>query len=156
MKSSIKLFFIEENEFNLLFNSLHQPTIEIANENYNSLKALLQKYPLLVCDTNLPKTVQMINFLLTGLEYEYIDDLEKFKEDYQQRIESEQATLVGNSVKLSDYGIYDVSFMHEPKLDKGKLIFFVKNDSNNLPYKVSVDTISSKAHYELLPRLLST
>lgn len=155
MKASIYMIPIEQLELNFFFDQDHKPAINVEGQTYNSLVALFQSFPILSNPRYREKVAQIVNFLLKGLEFHYIENIEKFKEEYQQQIEYEQLSLEDRLVRLSDYGIYDLSSMHAPAVINGQLIFFVKHDYTQLPYKVSVGfPITSdypNARYELLP-----
>jgi hypothetical protein len=157
MRASIHMIPIETLEFNFFFNQENKPTIEVKERIYTSPAPLFRDFPILSNPHYPEKIAQLINFLLKGLEFHYIENIEQFKEDYYQQIESEQITLNDQPAHLSDYGVYDLSDMHAPTIQNGTLTFFVKHDYTHLPYKVSVPfpilTDQIRASYELLPYL---
>lgn len=156
MRASIHMIPIGSLEIKFFFDQDDRPVLEIENRNYTSLFRLFEDFPHLSNPVHKEKVSQLITFLLTGLEFQWIENIEKFREDYEERIESDLISLGDGLSKLSDYGVYDLSVMHPPTVSKGKFIFFVK-DENQIPYKVSlpfpVKTEDPQASYELLPYL---
>jgi hypothetical protein len=146
---------LDSTELFFLFDQAHQPAIEINGFQYTSLNHLLQILPQLIHPRHLEKLAQIANFLAKGLEFEYIEDIELFKQNYWQQIEAEQLNLHHETPALKDYGIFDLSVMHPPRLMDHKLIFFVKHDYLSIPYQTSLCYPISKEllhmSYELLP-----
>ncbi len=157
MKISIQMLFVGPNELFFLFNHQHQPVIEMEGIQYHSLGQLLHILPQLHHPQHIEKLVQIANFLARGIEFQYIEDIELFKENYYQEIEAEQSSLLEDSPKLKDYGIFDLSGMHPPCLKKHQLIFFVKHDYLSVPYQATlfqpIESESLHMNYELLPLL---
>lgn len=155
MKISIQMLTLGSLEFFFLFHH-HQPVIEVQAIQYTSLEDLIQKYPQLIHPKNLDIMAQIANFLVKGLEFQYIDDIESFKENYYQQIETEQMSLLDEETQLKDYGIFDLSEMHPPLLKENQLVFFVKHDYLGIPYRVTLAyPIKNDAsiYYELLASL---
>lgn len=160
MKTYIQLIAIEKIEFHLLFDKHDRPIIQMHHKEIDCLTDLFHTFHFLKYPQHAPKTAQICNFLLTGFDFHYIDDIEQFQKDYKEKIESEQSDTSFQSdslLSLSHYGTYDVSVMHPPQLINGILTFFVKNDYTHLPYKASIDLHNLKnashASYELLPSI---
>jgi hypothetical protein len=158
MKTAIQLILIEDVEFSLFFDLNSQPAIEVQNQIFQSNEALFQAFPFILHPKHVIKTVQIANFLIKSLDFQYIENIEAFQTDYHQRIESEQASFTQQLPRLSDYGIYEVSCMHLPQMRKNQIIFFVKNDYTHLPYKVTItiEAHNIEASYELLPHFSSS
>lgn len=155
MNSYFYTVHLNSIEFKFLFNAHHHPVIEVKGQPYTSLMDLFRDFPILTHPSHREKSAQMINFLIKGLDFQYIHNIENFKEAYQKQVEVEQESLMNPSFNLTQYGRFDVSVMHPPKLEKGKLIFFVKNEHDQLPYQVSlpfpVHSDKFYIHYQLLP-----
>lgn len=155
MKVSIQRIALENIEMHFFFDQEHEPAIDIAGQKYTSLSPLFLAYPTLSRPKNLSKAAQIINFLATGLDFRLIENIEEFKEDYLQRIESEQMGLVLDGPMISQYGVFDVSAIHPPTIKENFLIFFVKADYTQLPYRVQVSfppiQEELEVSYELLP-----
>jgi hypothetical protein len=153
---SIQLILIEGIEFHFFFDRNNQPVIQAEGRSYRLPANLLDDFPVLKEGYTVVKTAQLINFLMTGVEFRLIENPEKFREDYLQQIESERSGFdTGHLARISDYGIFDVSRVRNPIINEDNLVFFVKNESNNLPYKVSLEFPLTnpipKATYTLLP-----
>ncbi len=159
MKVFIQMMSIDSADLYFLFNQAHQPAVEIEGiiYTYTELKHLLQAIPALSNSLYLEKLAQIANFLAKGLEFQYIEDINRFKENYWQQIEEEQLDMTNECSCLRDYGIYDLSVMHPPYLKSNKLIFFVKHDYLSIPYQASliypIHENPCPMFYELLPLL---
>ena len=154
MKISIRMLQIEKKELNFLFNTDHQPIIEIENKHYSSLDDLCKALPILLTAEYLDQYVQLANFFACGLEFEFIEDIPKFIKNYKETIENELLAPFDQQTKLSEYGEFDLSSIHSPKLLDGRCVFFVKHDYLNIPYRASFiyphQESSPKIKYELL------
>lgn len=157
MKTSIQMLSLENLEFFFLFNHQHKPIVEIQGHQFSSLHKLIQKFPLINQPQHLDILAQIANFLAKGLEFQFIQNIDSFRENYYQQIETEQSSLLYEGFNLKDYGVFDLSTMHAPLLIDQKLSFFVKHDYLGIPYKVTlmnpVDCNSPNIIYELLPIL---
>lgn len=155
MKISIQMISIGSTELFFLFDHHHHPIIEANGISYSSLKTLLQSHPQIRQNQYLEKLAQIANFLVKGIEFQYIENIELFKENYYQKIDSEQASFLDDGLALKDYGIFDLSSMHAPLLKDKSLIFFVKHDYLGVPYRVTlffpIENDLPKMTYELLP-----
>ena len=159
MKISIQMLSLGPIEIFFLFDHHHQPVIETMGIQYPLLPDLLETLPQLYEDQNLEKLAQIANFLAKGIEFQYIENIELFKENYYQQIEAEQASLLDEGPLLKDYGIFDLSVMHHPHLKDNQLVFFVKHDYLGIPYKVTLFLPieeMAKMSYELLPLATSS
>lgn len=154
LKASIRLLTIDDLEFHFYFNQEHKPAIFANNCSYHHLPELFHDFPLLMLPNNIAKAAEMINFLMTGLEFQFIENIEDFKIDYLQRLDSE-SSYDKPDVNIADYGAFDISGMHAPLIERNQLTFFVRKDHDHLPYKVSLafPVASKQPHvkYELLP-----
>ncbi|WP_068468254.1 hypothetical protein [Candidatus Protochlamydia phocaeensis] len=157
MKTCIQVLHLDQATLYFFFDQDHLPAIQIEGVKYTSLYQLCRDFPHLLAPKQIEKMAKIANFLIKGLEFQYIENINAFKEDYFQRLEAGQTALLQNMPCLNDYGIYDVSIMHHPKIHNGKLIFFVKQDYTHLPYKASLDfplkDENFSIHYELLPAI---
>lgn len=155
MKVSIQRIALEGNEFHLFFDQDQEPVINVSGQIYTVPSDLFQTFPFLSSIRYLGKAAQMINFLSVGLEFRFIENVEKFKDHYLQCIESELGSVDSDRPMLSQYGIFDVSHLHPPQIQDGSLVFYVKNDQTQLPYRVEVPfppiEEEFEVQYELLP-----
>lgn len=151
------MLFVGSIEISFLFNHQHHPVIEVQGKQYSSLGPLLDKYPIFTHTQHLDKLAQMANFLAKGLEFQFIENIESFKEKYYQQIETEQSSLLYEGSLLKDYGIFDLSSMHPPHLKDRQLLFFVKQDYMGIPYRANLryplNDSNPMMAYELLPLL---
>lgn len=158
MKTSIQTLYVHKNEINFFFDKSNLPVIEINGQVYQSLPHLFIKFPLLFDCHCLERAAQIINFLAKGLEFQLIDNIEAYKDDYRERLESSQLELLSEMDEFThDYIHFDLSSMHQPKLFDGCLVFFAKHDLTGFPYKVSlvfpINDENPDIDYELLPYL---
>lgn len=155
MKVSIQMLSLGSIEIFFLFNHHHQPLIEIEGIQYSSLPPLLEKFPELHHPQHLGKLAQIANFLAKGIEFQYIEDIETFKEHYYQQIEAEQSSLLYEGPSLKDYGIFNLSVMQLPYFKDKQLVFFVRHDYLGIPYQVTlcfpIEKEPLEISYELLP-----
>jgi hypothetical protein len=79
------------SDFFFLFDAQYQPTIEVQGIPYTALGEILHFFPEFHQSQNLEKLAQIANFLANSLEFQYIENIEAFKEDYYQQIEAEQS-----------------------------------------------------------------
>lgn len=133
-----------------------KPIAELDQQQYTQLWFLVQNCPLLSDPKYLKEFARISNFFWKGLVFRYVDSIAEFQHAYHQQIELEKRCL-GDifPYRLTDYKIFDVSVMHEPRLDNGSLYYFVYNTSNGLPYRVvcpfPYTTTSTLVHYQILP-----
>lgn len=155
MKAFFKDLPMGRTKLHLFFNRSRQPIVKAKGKNYFSISTLIQDFPQLNTPQESDKTAYLMNFLTKGLEFEYIEDISAFQKTYQAQIVSGKTDLLLNKPCLNDYGIFDISQMHHPKIIGGKLIFFVKHDYSQLPYRVFCDFPIQREEprigYELLP-----
>jgi hypothetical protein len=138
MKISIRMLTLGSLELNFLFDRYHQPAIDVEGTIYTSLGSLCRHIPQFSEDQHLEKLAQVANFLVKGLEFDYIEDIELFKEDYAQQLEAEQLQMLNEEPHFNQ-GVYDLSEMHPPRVVNHRLVFFVKQEDPMIPYRVSLD-----------------
>lgn len=130
------------------------PVIAIGDKTFTNLLTLIKAFPILESEDNIKSLALAANFLFQGIKFHIIDDASKYQTEYLKRIEFEEQNINQNLRRLSDYGIFDVSTIHEPKRVEGKFIFFVREDYTDLPYRVTFDSPivseSPEVKYELL------
>lgn len=131
------------------------PVISIHSKEYKSLSDLLQDLPELFEKQNIKVLALLANFLFQGNKFQFIDDIAAFQQHYQNQIELESRSFEPKLRRLSDYGLFDTSGMHDPKIVDNNLIFYVKDAYTNLPYRVTCRfPITAKipdVKYETLP-----
>jgi hypothetical protein len=124
---------------------------------YRNLSNLFEEFPDLLQSNDLSnKAAKIINFMLRGLTFDVVTDVDAFKNRYRSQIVKE-STIHNNQTFLTrSYGVYDVTTMHAPSWDKGTMVFFAVNNSIRVPYKVTyqppMEGHQGKCKYELLPQ----
>lgn len=133
--------------------SHNKPVINDDNTVFTSIPELLKEYPTLTRVENITALCQAINFLSGGLEYQFIDDIPKYQEEYLNQVEFEKNSLDYNPNRLIDHGVFDINDMRGPRIHEGVIVFYVKNSHNSIPYKVTYSLSDEKNNlprYELL------
>lgn len=146
---------LEGTMLELLIDEHHTPAAKCGDQVYHGLADLIKNMPELTEPAHLNALAEICNFVFKGQEFHFIKDVEEFKKMYCERIEFEKAKLAPDLQRLSDFGIFDVSVMHPPRIVKHQFIFFVSNDYNQLPFRVLCELPFSREYpsvrYELLP-----
>lgn len=151
------IFTVNVHGFDLLcqLDSHLKPLVRSGDKTYQSLFGLTQAIPVLELNDHLKALAKIANFLSGGAEYQFIEDISKYQEEYLNRVEFEQNSFDYIPNRIIDHGIFDVSVMHPPRIINNELVFYVKNDQNQLPYCVSVAYPITKEsdgiRYQLLP-----
>ncbi|MBB63505.1 MAG: hypothetical protein CMO81_00395 [Waddliaceae bacterium] len=142
-----------ENYTCLFFRT--RPLIKLGKEIISSPQELEESFSARYLEKDLQGIAQLMNFILQGSAFDFIDDIEEYQYDYQKTVEWELKNWDSMGPRLSDYGIFDVTGMHEPKCEKGYLCFYVENALNHIPYKVSIRVPINRdkveGTYQLLP-----
>lgn len=137
MKIAIQKLKIDRAEWLFFFDDEHFPTIASDDKKYSCPWQLINDYPSFLLRENLDRSAQLINFLLHGTQYQYIDSIEGFKQDYQRSIDTAEfdSHVAG---QLINYGQYDLSDMRLPWLESDRLSFYVKHSYTSVPYRIAV------------------
>lgn len=152
IRVSLKTVLIGTQTLSLYFDASQTPTVGYKEKSFRTLYALIDAFPQLA--ENFSKSAELANFLMRGMDFQLIEDIEAFKLSYHEQLAS---NLNENDDKphLADYGHFDLSSLHPPRLNNGQLVFFVKGGHTHLPYQVSVSfpmpTSSQPSAYSLLP-----
>lgn len=147
------------SDFECQIDGNGRPSVAYKEKKHVSLSSLLRDAPWLLEAKNLKVLASAANFFFKGIEFDYIEDIEKFKQMYQEHVKNPISEEKPLPFQLVDFGVFDVSSMCDPYLDLDSFIFYVKNNYNQLPYRVSCSYLiqgTSNISYELLPRLGST
>lgn len=131
------------------------PMVTIGEKSYTTLYGLIKAVPILSEQKQIKNLSKIANFLCNGVEYLFIDDIPKYQEEYLNRVEFEQNTFDYLPNRIIDHGVFDVTGMHPPRIINDELVFYVKNDHTEVPYRVIIPYPIIKetleARYELLP-----
>lgn len=130
------------------------------DKNYQNLNDLINDAPSLRQPQALATAVKIVNFMIYGLRYHCIENIEEFQKSYLESVRSEKTAFSSiQDIRLSAYGTYDVSQISPPRIEKNRWIFFVVDSTNRIPKRVSFElpTLRKPFHckYELLPALKS-
>lgn len=68
------------------------------------------------------------NFILTGLNFEVIEDVDRFRANYKRLLQSDE--------ELAKYGEFDTREIALPRVEGNHIIFFVEERMTALPFKV--------------------
>lgn len=155
MKIAVKILPIGCDELIFLFDQSYQPIIEVKGVQYTSLKQFLSVFPQIIDNGLFIEFAKIVCFFSNGIEFQYIEDIESFKENYYGQIKAEQTSLSEEGIHLKDYGIFDLSTMHPPCFKDNYFAFFVRHDYLGIPYRGTllypIEIENPQVCYELLP-----
>lgn len=144
----------------LLYLCLHDnaPVVEYKEKVYKYLWLLVDDAPELSGPANKKIFAIIANFFWKGTEFQFIDSIPSYQKQYRDRVIYERKYSADVfEFRLTDYKIFDVSVIHEPKVEEGQIFFYVCNLSNGLPYRVVAPfpytSTSTLVHYQILPFL---
>ena len=132
------------------------PLVEFEDQFFNHIWVLVQKIHLLSDAVYLKEFAEVSNFLWKGSAFHFIDCIRDYQEIYLEQVELEKKHPSDVfPYRLTDYKIFDVSVMHEPRLEEGQVAYFVYNTATGLPYRVvcpfPYTSNSTLVHYQILP-----
>lgn len=132
------------------------PVVEFDFQTFNHIWILNQHLPSLSDPLYIKEFAEIANFLWKGLSFTFIDQIEEYKKFYIEHVELEkQHPSDVFPFRLTDYQIFDVSVMHDPKIEKNLLHFFVYQTATAIPYQVvcpfPYDSSSTVVRYQILP-----
>lgn len=130
------------------------PIVICNQKKYTNLRTLHKDVPELIDAIDLKDLAHLLNFMSSGREYQVLDKVKRYKDEYLARIEFEKNSFDYLPVRLSEHGIFDVSVMHAPRVVGEEFAFFVKNIESQIPYRVSclypIDLEKPDLRYQLL------
>lgn len=146
------------NEKIILSLKNQNPHAEWKQKEYSYLWFLIEQAPQLSETIYLQEFCEISNFFWKGTQFEVINSISSYQQEYIDRIDLEYNNPADIfPYRLTDYAIFDISVMHEPKLLNGMLNYYVYNVTNGLPYLVvcpyPYPVASTKVHYQILPIL---
>jgi hypothetical protein len=139
-----------------LISSPGKRLAELEQKTHLVLWTLVQDLTELSSITYIKEFAEISNFFWKGWQFQCIESIEAFQVNYRTQIELERRHA-GDifPYRLTDYQIFDVSHMHEPRIENDNLIYFVWNTENGLPYRVVCPfpyvATSNIVHYQILP-----
>ena len=156
-KVRVKEIVIGKKTVTLLLQQ-QSPQVEWNNQVFTHLWFLLAEIEELSHSHYIEAFAEISNFFWKGLQFQRIYDIQEFQQHYIKQVELEKNHPADVfPYRLSDFKIFDVSVIHEPKIENNQLIYFVFNVSNGLPYRVvclfPYPKASTYVHYQILPLL---
>lgn len=150
----INKFVIQGNELQCVLDHERHPLVIYGNHSTSKIETLVKAFPVLKEQENYSILAYLINFLARGLEYQFIENITKYKEEYTNRVEFEQNSFDYIPRRIIDHGVFDITVMHAPRVLKEEFVFYVKEDHTGLPFCVHADFPiheNQKVRYQLLP-----
>lgn len=156
-KMFIKEILLGQDSLALILKG-QTPLIEWNNRAFTHLWSVVDQFPLLSDPRFIKEFAEVSNFLWKGIQFRCIASIPDYQEQYWERIELEKKNPADLfEYRLTDYKTFDVSVMHEPRIEEDQLIYFVYQVSTGLPYKVvcpfPYPHDSTLVHYQILPVL---
>lgn len=153
--SLIKEIAVGGDQVRLLMED-QSPAVEFRGQIIHQLWILCQQCNLLTDPAYLKEFAVISNFLWKGAGFQFIDQIEEYQHNYYAQIELEkQYPTDVFPYRLTDYKIFDLSVMHDPRLIEERLHFYVFNTATGLPYLVicpfPYTSLSTFVHYQILP-----
>ena len=153
--SLIKEIAIGSDQVRLLMED-QSPAAEFRGQIIHQLWILCQQCDLLTDPAYLKEFAVISNFLWKGGSFQFIDSIEEYQKNYYAQIEREKKYPADVfPYRLTDYKIFDLSVMHDPRLIEEQLHFYVSNTASGLPYHVicpfPYTSLSTLVHYQILP-----
>ncbi len=130
--------------------------IKFNEQFFSHLWLLVQQIPELSDADYLREFAEVSNFLWKGIQFECVISIESYQKRYNEQVELEKKYPSDVfPYRLTDYKIFDVSVMHDPRLEEENLMYFVYNTTTGLPYRVvcpfPYTSTSTLVHYQILP-----
>lgn len=137
------------------------PLVEWEGHLFNHIWLLSQQLPQLSEKTYIKEFAKISNFLWKGLQFQFIDQIAEYQNFYNTQVELERKCPSDIfPYRLTDYKIFDVSVMHDPRCENGQLFYFVYQTTTALPYRVVCPfpylSTSTLVHYQILPLKMET
>lgn len=157
MNTRIRDIYLGQTTINLNLKN-NKPYAYLNNQEFSYLWFLVDKVPQLSEPHYLREFCEISNFFWKGVQFEFIDSIQAYQQQYIERIEMEYNNPADIfPYRLTDFAIFDISVMHEPKIEGDMLSFYVYNVTNGLPYCVicpyPYPVKSTQVHYQILPLL---
>lgn len=139
-----------------LFMQDETPMVECEGQFYNHVWLLSQQLSCLSDPAYIKEFAEISNFLWKGLQFQFIHQAADYQKFYIEQVELEKRYPSDVfPYRLTDYKIFDVSVMHDPRLEEGSLSYFVYQTATALPYRVvcpfPYTSTSTLVHYQILP-----
>ncbi|MDR0647042.1 MAG: hypothetical protein LBF43_01225 [Puniceicoccales bacterium] len=121
---------------------------------YDNFSALLKQAQSLLKPENLPIYCQVINFIHTGIDFSWIQDIEAYRSSYADWMKTVGTEHVH---PCANFGPFDLSEIQPPHISGDKLIFYMQDNYTKVPYRVEsqypLRDPKGEIFYNLLPYL---
>ena len=115
------------------------PVVELDGRTYDDLQDLLEN--LMDKPTeHLQSLAKLITFLGFAGGFEALVDkirISNFCSAYEKSFKLEDEGT-GSAGQLKDYGKFDVKVIQPPKIQEGRLIFYVRQQEDRIPYRAEI------------------
>lgn len=129
-----------------------QACIRYRETLYDSLPILLDRAPQLADKDELPVFAQIVNFMLSGNGFRYIQHPEAFCIEYEQMLDFKDPEMEPAFMR---YGPFVTDEISRPQLNGDTLQFYVYQRHTMVPYRVTCPfpriTAADEIPYDLLP-----
>ena len=116
------------------------PYVIVDEQEANDVDTLLRLAPNLTDPYWLKARAQLTNHIASGFEYEVILNPDAFEDAYMAQYNSEDPDedVPPGTIRLIDYGVPDFEEITTPKLDGETLVFYAREATLGVPYRVEV------------------
>lgn len=151
--------WIKEHLVKCLLNQCEQRVLSYKDSTYTTLPDLIESLdigdPSKWNQNLLDKISKIANFIYTGLQYTYIEDISSFKREQQDRIKNENAKHVCSIFSSTKYYMHALNLIHPPVLTKitkpakfnlnphAYELKFCVYDQNHIPYEVTANPLEN-------------
>lgn len=138
---------------NLMINDAGAMVVSVDFETeYDNAPALLAAVPAL--REHPDKAAEAVNHLSYGYDFSVITDPEAFKADYTAKYTAEgDAPFVAGRPQLHDFGRQDLGALTAPTVEGEALVFFARDLTLGIAYRVEMPLETCSATYQPLPTL---
>lgn len=132
------------------------PVVDYRDQTYTHFYFLIDQIPELSNPLYIEAFAHISNFFWKGGQFHCIDKIADYQKYYVERVKMEKKHPADVfEYRLTDYKIFDVSVMHEPRIEGDSLIYYTYQASTGLPYRVvcpfPYTKTSTLVHYQILP-----
>lgn len=141
-----------------LFLQDQAPIVEVDHQRFLNVWLLVDEVKELAQLDFVKEFAEISNFFWKGNQFKIVESIPAYQRHYREQVELEKrqpADLF--AYRLTDFKIFDVSMMHDPRVVGGQLSYFVYHSETHLPYRVQCPfpytPTSTRVHYQILPLL---
>lgn len=140
MKLCMSKIMVNNEELKLnLDNETHERSVQYQGRDFTTLDELTTHFQELQSTQNATALAAAANFLFSGLEFILIEDPAIFRKRYSDRIKFEQtkSQAVRPEDSVLSSGGFNVDDIANPKVENGRLIYYVEDRNRGIPYKAT-------------------